>query len=155
MSLDTPFWRTAFHVHIFACASCGERFMYRCSIQGKVIIFKQTLERLSPHNFIHQPNGSNPLHYFTYNLVFIEQNMHTCLMIFLLEFCVNIEFIYFISLYITMQSSIIQYTNLVMIMIMKHFYYLENYMYILQSGAKKLFDNVILSFQIRCQLSIY
>lgn len=154
MSLDTPFWRTAFHVHIFACASCGERFMYRCSIQGKVIIFKQTLERLSPHNFIHQPNGSNPLHYFTYNLVFIEQNMHTCLMIFLRVLCeYRIYLLHFIVYYNAI--SIIQYTNLVMIMIMKHFYYLENYMYILQSGAKKLFDNVMLSFRIRCQLSIY
>lgn len=107
MNLDTPFWSTAFHVHIFACASCGERFMYRCSIQGKVIIFKQTLERLSPHNFIHQPNGSNPLHYFTYNLVFIEQNMHTCLMIFLRVLC---EYRIYLLHFIVYYYAILDYT---------------------------------------------
>lgn len=153
MSLDTPFGRTAFHVHIFACASCGERFMYRCSIQGKVIIFKQTLERLSPHNFIHQPNGSNPLHYFTYNLVFIEQSMHTCLIIFLRVLC---EYRIYLLHFIVYYYAILDYT----IYEFSHddnenFYYLENCMYILQSGAKKLFDNVMLSFRIRCQLSIY
>lgn len=153
MSLDTPFWRTAFHVHIFACASCGERFMYRCSIQGKVIIFKQTLERLSPHNFIHQPNGSNPLHYFTYNLVFIEQNMHTCLMIFLRVLC---EYRIYLLHFIVYYYAILDYT----IYEFSHddnenFYHLENCMYVLQSGAKKLFDNVMLSFRIRCQLSIF
>lgn len=81
--------------------------MYRCSIQGKVIIFKKTLERLSPHNFIHQPNGSNPLHYFTYNLVFIEQNMHTCLMIFLRVLC---EYRIYLLHFTVYYNAILDYT---------------------------------------------
>lgn len=116
-------WYTCFRRH--CCMKCESRYSFledcfsrphfcMCKLWGKIyvemfnsIIFKQTLERLSPHNFIHQPNGSNPLHYFTYNLVFIEQNMHTCLMIFVRVLC---EYRIYLLHFIVYYYAILDYT---------------------------------------------
>lgn len=63
---------------------------------SRLIIFKRNLG--TPHNFIHRPNGSiTPSPTLPITSVFIEQNMHTCLMIFpKFELNVDIELIYFI-----------------------------------------------------------